>query len=88
MPRSEVAFVIGALFAGDEGRAVARRIDERVHRLPGLAGLHLVERAVERHGRLPGGPATSGRPGAPRWGGAASRGGTWPELVPGLGAIG
>lgn len=54
MPRSEVAFVVGHLFGDDEGLAVARRIDQRIDRLPGLAGLHLVEGAVHRHGASAG----------------------------------
>ncbi|MGH9209536.1 MAG: ferritin-like domain-containing protein [Acidimicrobiales bacterium] len=48
MPRSEVAFLVGELFGDDEGVTMARRIDQRIDRLPGLAGLHLVEGAVER----------------------------------------
>ena len=34
--------------AGDEGLAMAERIDRRVDRLPGLGGLHLVRDAVSR----------------------------------------
>lgn len=49
MPDPEVAFTVGHLFGGSEGRAAAQRIDRRVDRLPGLAGLGLVERAVDRY---------------------------------------
>jgi hypothetical protein len=49
MPRSEVVFMINTLFGDDRGRAMAQRIDQRVARLPGLDGLHLVERALDRY---------------------------------------
>ena len=36
---------------GDEvGRRTREQIDERVHRLPGLGGLHLVSRAAAAYG--------------------------------------
>lgn len=41
-PRAEVEFVVRYLFEGEEGRSMADRIDRRVDRLPGLAGLRLV----------------------------------------------
>ena len=50
MPESEVRFLVDTLFDGDDGRAAAARIDERVARLPGLAGLRLVSGAVDRYG--------------------------------------
>jgi len=46
MPPGEVAFVAAHLFGDEEGRSAARRIDRHIDRLPGLAGLHLVERAA------------------------------------------
>jgi hypothetical protein len=46
MPPDEVRFVIGALFGDDDGQHAARRIDQRIDRLPGLAGLRLVQGAV------------------------------------------
>ena len=49
MPAAEVAFVVGYLFAGDDGRSTAERIDRRVDRLPGLQGLSLATRTVDRH---------------------------------------
>jgi hypothetical protein len=49
MPRSEVAFVVRTLFGDAAGRLVARRIDQRIDRLSGLAGLHLVEDAIDRY---------------------------------------
>lgn len=48
MPPSEVAFMVGYLFGDDEGIEYARRIDRRVDRLPGLEGLSVVERSVQR----------------------------------------
>jgi hypothetical protein len=45
MPRAETEHVVRYLFAGDEGAAMVSRIDERIHRLPGLDGLHLVASA-------------------------------------------
>jgi hypothetical protein len=45
MPTTETDHLIRHLFAGEEGLTMARRIDRRVDRLPGLAGLGLIERA-------------------------------------------
>ena len=42
MPEPEVAFLSSYLFGGDDGRAMADRIDRRVDRLPGLANLELL----------------------------------------------
>jgi hypothetical protein len=46
MPPAEVGHLIGFLFGDAEGKAMAERIDRRIDRLPGLAGLHLVARAA------------------------------------------
>jgi hypothetical protein len=48
MPRSEVAFLVHHLFAGEGGREAVARIDRRVDRLPGLADLGLLAGAVAR----------------------------------------
>ena len=45
VPLAETAFLIDHLFGGDDGLDIARRIDRRVDRLPGLAGLGLCEAA-------------------------------------------
>ena len=45
MPPAELSFLVRYLFADDEGLAVARRIDRRVQRLPGLDGLTILEDA-------------------------------------------
>jgi len=41
MPDEESRFLVSHLFGGDDGLAVAQRIDRRVDHLPGLAGLNL-----------------------------------------------
>ncbi|HEY7948457.1 MAG TPA: hypothetical protein VID75_12340, partial [Acidimicrobiales bacterium] len=46
MPKDEVRFLIGHLFADSTGQATAQRIDRHIDRLPGLEGLHLVENSV------------------------------------------
>ena len=46
MPPEETAHMARYLFSGPDGMAVARRIDRRVDRLPGLGGLQLVEDSV------------------------------------------
>jgi hypothetical protein len=48
MPEREVAFLVRYLFGDGDGRAMARRIDRHVDRLPGQSGLALVEGAVDR----------------------------------------
>lgn len=45
MPAAERDFVVGHLFAGTEGRAMAERIDRRIAALPGLAGLTIIDDA-------------------------------------------
>jgi hypothetical protein len=49
MPESEVRFMVGHLFAGEDGRDVVDRLDRRVDRLPGLAGLGLLRSAASRY---------------------------------------
>ncbi|MBV8464077.1 MAG: hypothetical protein JO368_12330 [Acidimicrobiales bacterium] len=53
MPRSETDHLAQYLFSGPEGESTLRRIDRRVDRLPGLAGLHLLERAVQGRSAQP-----------------------------------
>jgi hypothetical protein len=50
MPAHDVNFLIRHLFAGEAGLASLARIDRQIDRLPGLAGLHLVGRAVTKRG--------------------------------------
>ena len=45
----DATFMIGHLFGGDDGRAVAERIDRRIDRLPGLAGLDLATGARAKY---------------------------------------
>ncbi|MEP6150630.1 hypothetical protein [Ilumatobacter sp.] len=47
MPAAETEHLVRHLFAGDDGRRMAHRIDRRIDRLPGLDGLRLVD-AVRR----------------------------------------
>jgi len=49
MPEPELAHLTRYLFASDEGRSVAARVDRHVDRLPGLNGLHLLEGSVGRY---------------------------------------
>jgi hypothetical protein len=46
MGRAELAFLVTHLFGDDEGASVAARLDRHIDRLPGLAGLRLVQGAV------------------------------------------
>jgi hypothetical protein len=48
VPASETAFLVQWLLTGDEGSAAVRRLDQRLERLPGMAGMGLVEREVRR----------------------------------------
>lgn len=50
MPEAEVRFLSAHLFGGPAGLTAARRIDRQVARLPGLAGLSLVEQHLQRIG--------------------------------------
>ncbi|MGB3734636.1 MAG: hypothetical protein WA964_06755 [Ilumatobacter sp.] len=47
MPAEETDHLVRHLFDGEDGREMAARIDRRIHRLPGLDGLGLVD-AVRR----------------------------------------
>jgi hypothetical protein len=46
MPEEEVGFLVAYLLGDEAGQAAARRIDRQIDRLPGLDGLHLVEKAT------------------------------------------
>lgn len=47
---AEVTHVMSHLFAGPEGRKIVRHIDSHIAKLPGLAGLTIVEDALEKRG--------------------------------------
>jgi hypothetical protein len=49
MPVPEVQHLLGYLYGGPAGLAEARKIDAKIDALPGLAGLHLVERQLEKY---------------------------------------
>jgi hypothetical protein len=53
VPKEETAFLVQWLLAGEGGEPVVRRLDQRLERLPGLAGLRLVEREVRRWSAVP-----------------------------------
>jgi len=47
-PPSETRFLASYLFSGAEGRAAARRVDERIRQLPGFEDIPLLEAWIER----------------------------------------
>ena len=47
-PDDEVRFLARYLLTGEEGRRAARRIDEQIRRLPGFAGVELLEAFADR----------------------------------------
>jgi hypothetical protein len=50
VPASETRFLLQYLFGGDAGRALVATLDQKVDRLPGLADLGIVGRAMARFG--------------------------------------
>jgi len=48
-PESELRFLATYLFAGAEGRAAARRVDDTIRRLPGFETVQLLEAWMDRH---------------------------------------
>ncbi|SBT65811.1 hypothetical protein GA0070622_2824 [Micromonospora sediminicola] len=50
MPRVETAHLMRYLLADEAGWQEIRQLDDRIERLPGLSGLGLVRRALQRHG--------------------------------------
>lgn len=63
MPQAETAFLLRYLMGGALGARVIRQLDEKIDRLPGLAGLELVGRASEKYGVGPGTNRTNSGPG-------------------------
>ena len=49
MPEPEVRHVVRTLFADDDGRDVAARIDRRIDGLPGLEGMGLMDGVLRRY---------------------------------------
>jgi hypothetical protein len=47
-PAEETRFLADYLLSGPAGRAAARRIDEKIRRLPGFAGVALIEAWADR----------------------------------------
>ncbi|MGH3829609.1 MAG: hypothetical protein ACRDRS_04010, partial [Pseudonocardiaceae bacterium] len=50
MPAEETAFLLRYLMSGPGGARMIRQIDDKIDRLPGLAGLRLVSRAAAHYG--------------------------------------
>jgi len=48
-PDDELRFLATYLFAGREGRAAARKVDETIRRLPGFETVQLLESWMNRH---------------------------------------
>jgi hypothetical protein len=48
---ADLAFMARHLFAGDEGRAAARKVDETIRKLPGFDRVELLEGWMDRHVR-------------------------------------
>jgi len=53
---ADLQFLADYLFAGEEGRAAARKVDETIRRLPGFQGAQLLEAWMDRHVRPVTGP--------------------------------
>jgi hypothetical protein len=49
-PKEETAFVLEYLMGGPQGADLIERIDAKMDELPGMAGLHLMRRAVAKFG--------------------------------------
>jgi hypothetical protein len=48
-PDAELRFLATYLFAGPEGRAAARKVDDTIRRLPGFENVQLLEAWMDRH---------------------------------------
>ncbi|HET9922730.1 MAG TPA: ferritin-like domain-containing protein [Methylomirabilota bacterium] len=48
-PEAELRFLATYLFAGPEGRAAARKVDDTIRRLPGFETVRLLESWMDRH---------------------------------------
>src|SRR5436190_1209204 len=48
-PADDLIFMARYLFAGDDGRAAVRRVDDTIRRLPGFATVRLLEAWMDRH---------------------------------------
>jgi hypothetical protein len=46
---SELEFMARYLFSGEEGRQAARKVDDTIRKLPGFAGVRLLESWMDRH---------------------------------------
>jgi len=53
---SEVRHVMGHLFGGEEGRTLIRNVDSHIAKLPGMEGLKIVEKSLDKRGVPAEGP--------------------------------
>lgn len=53
VPKEETAFLVQHLLGGPGGEPLVKRLDQRLERLPGMQGLGLVEREVQRWYAVP-----------------------------------
>ena len=53
---SEVKHVMGHLFAGEEGRKLIQDVDSHIAKLPGMEGLRIVEKSLDKRGIAAEGP--------------------------------
>ena len=54
-PSGELVFMARYLFDDEEGRAAARKVDDTIRRLPGFAGVGLLEAWMQRYARAANG---------------------------------
>jgi hypothetical protein len=52
MPEAETRHLLGFLLTGEAGGRIPAKLDERVDKLPGLAGLRLMTKAMDRYGQI------------------------------------
>ncbi len=50
-PQADLEFMAQYLFAGEEGRAAARKVDDTIRKLPGFERAQLLEAWMDRHVR-------------------------------------
>lgn len=61
LPRAETEFLLRYLMGGPDGARMIQQLDEKIDRLPGLAGLHLIERGTAAFGVGPRRSSPGGR---------------------------
>jgi rubrerythrin len=64
-PQHETDFVVTRLFGGEDGTRSLREMEAELSKLPGLGGMRLMRRALDRAGRRIGGEQVERRAGLP-----------------------